>query len=126
VLNVGTRFIVSSALSFCLNIGITIFLCERLKLSERNAFGCSLFIVFIINFFLMKFFTFRGNSASLSKQFISYTASAIGFRFSEYFLFRIFHSILNFDYRIVVLVVLSTSTVIKFFTYTYIFVDRRN
>jgi len=126
VLKVGTRFIVSSALSFCFNIGITIFLCERLNLTERNAFGCSLLMVFIINFLLMKFFTFRAKSAPLSKQLISYTGVAIGFRFSEYFLFRIFHSILSFDYRIVVLIVLSTSTVVKFFTYRYIFDVRRN
>ncbi|MAH25468.1 MAG: hypothetical protein CMI19_00695 [Opitutae bacterium] len=125
LLKVGSRFIVSSALSFCLNISITIFLCERMNFSERNAFATSLFIVFIINFFLMKYFTFRSNPASLSKQLINYTAFAIGFRFSEYFLFRIFYSCLCFDYRIVVVTVLSASTLLKFFTYKYIFDNPR-
>ena len=108
-------------MSFGSNISVTIILHEVFWLSEEISFAIGIIGTFFLNFILLKFYIFDGLNTLYVKQFISYTMSAIGFRSSEYFLFLIFHSLINFDYRIVVLSVLSTSTVIKFFTYKYIF-----
>jgi putative flippase GtrA len=73
----------------------------------------------------MKFFTFEAKSKDIFKQFLSYTVFAIAFRASEYFIFHISHSMFSLDYRIIIIIVLSVSTVIKFFTYKYIFEDNK-
>ena len=73
----------------------------------------------------MKFFIFEAKSKNIFKQFLGYTVFALAFRVSEYFIFHISHSMFSLDYRIIIVIVLSVSTIMKFFTYKYIFEDHQ-
>jgi len=120
-----TKYVISTFLSFGTNFTLTIILHEVFWLSEEISFAIGIICTFLLNFVLLKFYIFDAANSSLKKQFITYSSYAIGFRLSEYFVFLLFHSLLNFDYQIVAMIALSVSTVIKFFTYKYIFEEHR-
>jgi putative flippase GtrA len=115
------RYILGSAISFFINISLTVFLHEYLGLKEEVAFACGLTAVLIINFFIFRFFIFDSNSAPLTEQFIHYSSLAVSFRLSEYLLFLLCHTYIGLDYKLVTIVTLAISAVAKFFAYRFLF-----
>ena len=115
------RYAHLTVFSFVLNVGSTIFLHEVAGVSEELAFAVALTLVFCTNFFIMRNYVYEGASGSLRRQFVIYALSAASFRSTEYLAFLLLHTWRGFDYRLVVIGVLSTSTLVKFFYYRFAF-----
>jgi len=111
------RFLIGSALSFGLNIGITWFLHEVLGWDPAIAFAIALLAVFTTNFFVLRHFVFEAGAGAAGTQAVRYLLLALGFRGGEYLAFLVVHEIARVPYLITATLVLATSTLIKFFVY---------
>ena len=103
--------------SFGANIGLTVFFHEYLGLTETTSFGVTLFIVFLSNFFLMRYYVYGASNTSPRRQFSLYLASSLGFRGLEYVSFLVVHTLLNIQYIIGIVGVLGGSFLVKFIWY---------
>jgi putative flippase GtrA len=117
----GFRFAQISGLSFAVNIGVTVFLHEHCGATEELAFATALVVVFLMNLFTMRYYIYNGRSGCSATQFTVYLGSAIVFRGSEYIVFLVLHTWLQFDYRLVAVAVTPFSAVLKFFYYRLVF-----
>jgi len=115
------RYLLASAFSFAVNLGLTVFVHEVWGAGEEAAFAIALLVVFVINFFALRYYIYEGQQGRLWTQFWTYTGSAIGFRLSEYCPFLLLHSCLRIEYRVVVAGVMLSSFAVKFFYYRYVF-----
>ena len=119
------RYLINSGLSFGLNIGMTVFLAEIIQLPEEIAFLIALVVVFASNFLMLRYFVYEAKEKSLKNQFVHYFFSVTGFRILEYLSFLFFHTWLKFEYRVVAIVVLTISAIVKFFFYRLIFEQKK-
>jgi len=111
------RFLAATALLFATNLGLTVLLHELLGLSERLAFAIALATAFGLGFLLMRHFIYRAASGSLTRQFLLYAPSAAAFRGAEYLTFLLLSTFTSLDYRLLVVLVLGTTFISKFFYY---------
>jgi putative flippase GtrA len=118
------RFLQASGLSFLVIFGMTIFVHEVLGTSTEVAFSAALIAVFVMNFFMLRYYIYQGSDNPVGRQFLEYTGSAISFRGLEYVSFLLLHTWYEYEYRLVVLAVLVCSTIMKFLWYRYIFESR--
>ena len=120
----ASRFLQASILSFVLNIGLTMLLHEVWHASEELAFAIALVVVYLVNFVALRYYVYGSKGAHARKQFIIYSGSAIGFRGTEYIAFLVFHSLLQFNYRAVVIGILIASFSLKYFWHRLVFENR--
>jgi putative flippase GtrA len=114
------RYILSSALSFSLNIGLTAMFHEIFRVDEELAFAIALTTVTGMNFLLHRHYTFVGGARPIIAQWAAFTASTVGFRGAEYGIFLALHQWLELVYPAAIVVVLSTSFVSKFFWFRHV------
>ncbi|RPI77972.1 MAG: hypothetical protein EHM42_13395 [Planctomycetaceae bacterium] len=119
----AVRFMVASVASFLVAYGITIGLHELADVSEGDAFGAALVVVFFLNFLSYRFFIYGRSTAPLLRQFGVYACSAAAFRGLEYVVFNWLMVQLQLDYRLVTPAVLLGSTLGKFLFYRFVFGD---
>jgi putative flippase GtrA len=111
----GFRFVLLSGLSFALNYGLTVGLHEYAGFAPDVAFAIALAAVFVVNFFVMRFYVYRATAASLRSQLPRYVVSAILFRIVQQRLFAWIHMHDWLPYKVNVVVVLALFTIVKFF-----------
>ncbi|HZE75285.1 MAG TPA: GtrA family protein [Gemmatimonadales bacterium] len=111
------RFLIGSAASFGLNIGITSFIHEVLGWDPAIAFAIALLAVFTTNFFVLRHFVFEAGAAAAGTQAVRYLLLALGFRGAEYGAFLVVHEIAGVPYLVTATLVLATSTIVKYFVY---------
>jgi putative flippase GtrA len=95
------RFLFVSGFSFCLTFGITLFVREVLGQSEQRAFGSAITSALVINFLFLRYFIYGRSQAPL--------------------LFEACLRLIGLDYRVSTIVVLASSTVLKFLYYRIVF-----
>lgn len=118
------RYIQLSCVSFLINFGLTLGLHEIGGVSEEIAFATAVLVVFILNFFALRYYIYGENSGEFLRQFLVYSSSAFAFRAAEYGGFLVCHTWLGGDYRLVVIGLTVISSVVKFFYYR-VFFDRQ-
>ena len=111
------RFIALAILSAGLSFGLTIGLHEYLGLSEDTSYGIALITVFLVNFVGMRAWVFAAGQGRVTIQFVSYVATAAGFRGFEYAAFLLLHNWLGVQYILAILLIQGISFVAKFFFY---------
>jgi putative flippase GtrA len=117
------RYIQISCVSFLLNFGLTLVLHERGGVSEEIAFATAVTVVFITNFFALRYYIYGENLEGFWRQLLVYSSSALAFRAAEYAGFLVCHTWLGGDYRLVVIGLTVLSSGVKFFYYR-VFFDR--
>lgn len=112
------RWGVNTVASFVVNLGVTAGLHEVLSVRAEIAYATGLLTVFLMNFAFFRYYVFvQQEPLPIRRQFAAYTASAIGFRVSEYLGFLVFHTLLGVHYIITMFIVQGATFVAKFFFY---------
>ena len=124
VLQSAFRYVQISVLSFVLNLGLTVLLHEVFFINAEAAYAVALFSVFVMNFIAMRRYIFAADKQPVSRQFLAYSASAVGFRLTEYIVFIASHTLLGLDYRLLIISISSMATIAKFFYYRLLFSSR--
>lgn len=122
------RWGVNTVASFIVNLGVTAGLHEVLSVRAEIAYAAGLLTVFLMNFGFFRYYVFvQPEPMPIRRQFAAYTASAIGFRVSEYLGFLVLHTMLGVHYIITMFVVQGATFVMKFFFYgRLVFRGRQN
>lgn len=120
------RFGIMTAFSAGVNMGGSIALKELAGFSPEQAFAIALITVFVLNFYLLRYFVFYGRNQKISKQVMKYTIFAICFRGTEYIGFLIIFKLIVFDYKLAILIILVVSLVMKFIFYNWLFDSQKN
>jgi putative flippase GtrA len=111
------RFLISSALSFGLNIAVTWLIHRVLGWSPSIAFGIALVTVFTANFFMLRHFVFEAAGGAAGHQAVRYVTLALAFRGAEYLAFLFAYEVIGIPYLLTAALVLATSALVKFFAY---------
>lgn len=119
------RFVLLSASSLALNLGLTIGLREGAGVPEEAAFAVALATVLATNFLGLRYFVYPGRGGPFRRQFGAFLASSAGFRGLEYLAFLALHTGLGLPYRPVLVAVLASSFLAKFFYYGAVVFARR-
>ncbi len=115
----GVKFGGQIVLSFVVNIGLTALGHEVFRLPEEAAYLIALIFVFLMNFFLLRYFLFGKTAGSLKAQLVVFTLSTIAFRSLEYGAFLLLHTRAGFHYLVVTVGVSVVFTLIKYSFYRY-------
>jgi len=115
------RFLQLSGLSFLVNFGITVIGHEILGVPAEVAFALALITVFVMNFYMLRYYVYQGIDEPAVRQFIKYAGSAVSFRGFEYLFFLMFYTWFGYEYKLVLVSVLLISSIIKFLWYRYLF-----
>lgn len=110
------RFGSGAIVSFGSTLAITYVAAEWLALDEKLAFAVSLVCVFFINFAYLRFFVFQSKSPWL-QQLGNFFGASIGFRVAEYVGYLLLLDLLQLQYLLAVVVVLTISFLAKFFVF---------
>jgi putative flippase GtrA len=106
------RFGALGGVTLAMNVALTAFLHEVVRLSEEFAFALSLVTVFSISFVACRHGVFENARAGDPRsQAFFYLMSSLGFRGTEYIMFLLLHSFLGIYY----IVALPTILIISFF-----------
>src|SRR5690606_27990892 len=111
------RWSVGSALAFGVNIGTAALLHEVIGTTESLAVGISFTLVYVINFFLQRYYIFDSRGCDPWRQVAQFLITSGLFRVAEYGLFLAFHQWLAMQYLLAVVVVSSIGFVSKFLIY---------
>ena len=117
------RFGLSTGFSAAMSFGVPVLLHEYADMPQRLAVAIGFFAAYVGNIVLLRLFVFR-SKGSWRAQVLRYIPTNGVFRLCEYFAFLGLFEKLGLDYRVALLLVLGTSSVIKFFAYRLIFTDR--
>lgn len=109
------RYLLITAESFFLNLGLAVLLHEWMGLAEELAFAIALIVVMVNNFLFLRYYIFRSVDSNIYKQFLAFVAASGVFRGGEYLAFLVIHTALGVHYAITILFTLALSFVIKFF-----------
>lgn len=120
------RYVAITLLSAAVNFGVAIALADGLGTSEELAYGVALITVFAMNYLFMRYYIFAGPQRGAAGQFVIYTASAVGFRTSEYLAFLVLHTWLGMHYLLAMLLILGGSFIAKFLYYGRVVFGRKS
>jgi putative flippase GtrA len=121
----GLRYLVMTAISAVLSLGIPFVLHEGFAVSPNIAVAIGLTAAFVANFATAKLYVFRKNG-SIASQFGRYSLVSILFRGAEYVAFLLVHDLLGMQYMVALIVVLFTSFLLKFVAYKlFVFTHRQ-
>ena len=113
------RFAALSVTSFSINIGVTAGLKAIAGVPGAVGFAVALIITTVVNFAGLRYFVFPAKrpSVHLLNQFLAFVSATIGFRFGEYMSFMAIQTWIGLPETFAVLIVLSTSILLKFSFY---------
>lgn len=121
------RWLVNTAASFVVNLGLTIGLHEGFGVATEIAYAVALVAVFLMNFAFFRYYVFvQEEPLPIRAQFVAYTGSAVGFRLSEYAGFLVMHTLLGVHYVIAIVLVQGAAFVAKYFFYGKLVFRGRN
>ena len=103
-----------TALSFAVNLGLTVGLHEFYGFPEEASYAVALAAVFGMNFLISRHIVFRAASGSPGRQGLLFFLTSIGFRAIEYLLFLLVHSVLGVWYVAAVICIAAPMTLVKF------------
>lgn len=103
-----------SALSFAVNLGLTVFLHEVVRAPAEAAYAAALVVVFVMNFMISRHMVFRAASGDPVRQGVVFLVSALSFRGVEYLLFLLLHTVLGVWYVAAVIGISVPMTLVKF------------
>ena len=106
-----------SGVSFLIVIGLTWFCREGCGLGDRTAFAFPLAVVFVLNFFVLRYTIYTNAAGTFLVQFIAYATSALVFRLSEYGVYLVLLEFLDWQYLVAAALVMPASFVVKFLWY---------
>lgn len=118
------RYLVTTVASFLVVYSLTVGLHEYGGLSEQASFYIGLAVVFVQNFVAMRYYVYGRSDRPLIPQFLVYSGSALMFRGIESLTFSILTWQHVLDYRIVTILVLGCSSILKFVYYHVVFKSR--
>ncbi|QTD55877.1 GtrA family protein [Parasphingorhabdus cellanae] len=114
------KFVIVSATSATITLGIPIFLHEILGVQEKIAVLVAFVVAYLINFLSLRRLVFD-SAASVRDDFVKFALSSLAFRTSEYVLFLVLHEFFGISYILALLAILTTATILKFFWYRRLF-----
>ena len=117
------RFGVSTGFSATMSFGLPIILHEWLGVAQKPSVAIGFATAYVGNIALLRLFVFRSTGSWLG-QLARYIPVNGCFRIVEYLGFVVLLDHFGLDYRLAMLAVLGTSSLIKFFAYRLIFLDR--
>jgi len=125
---VGTpvRYLLLSALSFTLTLGITAGLHEALGVSPEISFAVALVIVFLTNFTGMRSWVFRGTRRPVVFQFMGFGLSSLSFRGLEYCGYLLLYRTFGIPYLAAAVSTIGVSFVVKYVVYDSWLFSRRS
>ena len=114
------RFAMSSGLSAMLSFALPVMLHEFLLVPVRVSVAIGFATSYLLNFLMLRSFVFR-SANSLRGDASKYLVVNGAFRLAEYFAFLGLNEGIGIDYAAAVLIVLTLSTIMKFFGYRRLF-----
>lgn len=117
------RFAMSTGISALLSFGVPVVLHEGFGVGQQRAVAIGFALAYVTNLLLLKAFVYR-SPASWRAVVPRYVVVNGLFRLAEYGAFGLLVDRFALDYRLVLLVILGASTVVKFFAYRVIFRGR--
>ncbi|MXP29385.1 hypothetical protein GRI58_11180 [Porphyrobacter algicida] len=117
------RFLVSTGFSAAMSFGLPVALHELANAPKTTAVAIGFVTAYLGNILLLRLYVFR-SSGSWLHQMSRYIPTNGFFRLCEYFAVVGLFQHLGVDYRVAILLVLATSSIIKFFAYRLIFGHR--
>ncbi len=117
------RFGASTVFSAAMSFGIPVVLHEWMGVRESLGVAIGFGAAYLANIVLLRVFVFRSRG-SWKRQLARYIPLNGCFRLAEYGAFLVLFKRVGLDYRVAMLVVLGSSSLIKFFAYRWIFHDR--
>ncbi len=100
-----SRFVVLSAVSFGLNLLLTMLFHEVLTIPERFAYLPTIVMLTLFNFFACRKFVYTDAGGTLLQQFRGFVTTIAIFRIVEYGVYFTFVDLLLVDYRATILIV---------------------
>jgi putative flippase GtrA len=116
MVNEGLRYMVMTAMSAVLSLGVPFVLYEGFSVPPNIAVAVGLAAAFLANFATAKLYVFRKNG-SIASQFGRYAFVSVLFRGAEYVAFLLVHDLLGIQYMAALIGVLFTSFLLKFMAY---------
>lgn len=110
----GARFVALSGLSFAMNMGVTVFLHEMMRVPPEIAFAVALTAAVITSFLGMRYYVCPSQRQNIVRQFVLFVVSSSGFRVLEYAAFFALHVGIGFPYRPVMVTTLFASLAVKY------------
>jgi putative flippase GtrA len=121
------RFLLMSAISFGLNLGITAGLHEGFGVSPELAFAVGLVTAFVVNFAAMRFWVFPDSGQPIAKQLATFALASLVARSTEYGAFLLLHHLAGVFYLAAAATTLVVSMLAKYFIYgSWLFAERES
>jgi len=120
------RYLLLSALSFALTIGITAGLREWFGVPPEISFAVALAVVFLTNFAGMRWWVFRGTQRAMIVQFVGFGLSSLSFRGLEYCGYLLLYRVAGIPYLVAAVATIGISFVVKYAVYDSWLFSRRS
>jgi putative flippase GtrA len=120
------RYLLLSALSFALTLGITAGLRECFGVPPEISFAVALAVVFLTNFAGMRWWVFRGTERPMILQFVGFGLSSLSFRGLEYCGYLLLYRIAGIPYLAAAVATIGISFVVKYAVYDSWLFSRRS
>ena len=120
------RYLLLSALSFALTLGITAGLREWFGVPPEISFAVALAVVFVTNFAGMRWWVFRGTERPVIVQFVGFGLSSLSFRGLEYCGYLLLYRIAGIPYLAAAVATIGISFVVKYAVYDSWLFSRRS
>lgn len=111
------RYLLLSALSFALTLGITAALREWFGVAPEIAFAVALATVFLTNFAGMRWWVFRGTRRPIIVQFMGFGLSSLSFRGLEYCGYLLLYRVVGIPYFAAAVTTIGISFIVKYAVY---------
>jgi len=120
------RYLMLSALSFALTLGITAGLHEWFGVSPEISFAVALLVVFLTNFAGMRWWVFRGTQRPVVSQFMGFSLSSLSFRGLEYCGYLLLYRLAGIPYLAAAVATIGISFAVKYVVYDSWLFSRRS
>lgn len=113
------RYCAVGVFNLALNLGLMAFLHEVLGAPEELAYAVSLITIFVINFFVSRFYVYEAADGGAAGQLGRFLATAVVFRSAEYAAFLALHTGLGVQYLLAAFGIQVTSFLVKFLAFRF-------
>jgi putative flippase GtrA len=120
------RYLMLSALSFALTLGITAGLREWFGVSAEISFLVARLVVFLTNFAGMRWWVFRGTQRPVVFQFMGFGLASLSFRGLEYCGYLLLYRVAGIPYLAAAIATLGISFAVKYVFYGSWLFSRRS
>jgi putative flippase GtrA len=118
------RFVMLGLVSYGLGVALSAMFREVLHFEEHVAVGCSLVILFLINFWLSRNIVFRAAKGHPGRQMALFLGTSMAMRIGEYYGFLLLSKVLGVQYLLALTIAMAISSAAKFFIYRIIVFGR--